>query len=196
MASAPLPTLVTSAARTLQDAHSEVSERCSVAQGAHADRQPAHLPYRSSSGPCRVGTAPVRRTSPCAAHATMPWARLHSRPVALAMGPTPSGSAFQPCAKVVKVFPFAEGPSQTLEFYHGTRVSRIPHARSSLLHTLVRCRPRFSRRSLLAVLSPIAATCSSPPPAAAVVLVLLHGALHLPLVLSIHISVLTTAHHQ
>ena len=34
--------LVTSAARTLQDARSAVTERCSVTQGAHADRQPAH----------------------------------------------------------------------------------------------------------------------------------------------------------
>ena len=38
----PASILVTSAARTLQDAHSAVAERCSVAQGAHADRQPAH----------------------------------------------------------------------------------------------------------------------------------------------------------
>ena len=54
----PAGMCVTSAAITLQDAHSAVTERCSVAQDTHADRQPAHQPYQSTSGQRRTRSSP------------------------------------------------------------------------------------------------------------------------------------------
>ena len=96
----------------------------------------------------------------------MPWARLHSRPVALAMGPTPSGSAFQPCAKVVKVFPFAEGPSQTLEFSlrttMGPRQSEPPLPWYPCVANSARAffSPPYSRALSPSILSPLSARCA------------------------------------